>query len=1092
MHKFLHVNKTTTSADIPPPKIRKFIFRLGKYISIFMLTIFAILSIIPYFFAKQINEKVKEIANQYIHAELSYADVSLSFWHQFPSLTTSFTQVELTGSAPFENSKLIQAERISFGINLASLFSERIIIDQFFMDRASIHVLVDSTGLNNYNLFQSEGPSSESDTDSLNSNIAIKEIKIKSSDIFYQDESIPFAMKIKNLNYKGIGDLSKAIFDLKTTASIESFSLNYQGEDYIQDKELHAELITKVNTHKLSFIFERNDIKINKLPLRFKGKFAFLSNGYALDFKLKSDKSSLEELLSTLPPAYNQWLKDTKIKGKGEVYFSLEGNYIAELKELPNLAFSLGIQDGYIAYKQSKAPLEALNLNFNLQLPACHMDSLSIDLKTFNFKIASGYFDAHMQSTGIDPLVIQSHVKADFNLETFHQALGISQLDFKGLLKIDGSMQGTYATAIQSVGIRGRQDTIIQSIPLFSLQSSLSQGYLKFKQLPQAIDQIAFQMQAEALDNQLKHATFNLRNIDIRAMNNSISGYMQLKNFLNMEVDTKLQADINLADIHKVYPLDQFDMRGNLFVHMQAAGYFDYAKKIFPVSQTTVSLKNGYLKPADYEIPLEEINVETYISSAKGRFQDLKVQILPISFKLTGEPFFLYADFVNFNNIKYAMKSAGRINLAPLYRIFAIPGMQVDGYIKTNFDLAGLQSDAENGRYQRLKNKGHLEIGNLQIRMEDYPLAFQIQQGKMNFFQEKIMLQSLKASYGKNKFSVAGSFDNIISYLSNPYAELQGQMHISAPKIAINDFMVFASPSSNTSAAASAASSSAAGVILLPKQVNFKLTTDVQQMTFNDMLIQNFRGQLQVHQGKLTIDSTQFNIAGAQVRMQSNYSAINLKRAKFNYAIQADSFDIQRAYREVPLFREMASSARYASGQVSLNYELSGLLDQHMSPLYSSLEGQGVLQLENIKFKNFKLLNDMAKQTDKSHLSDAQVKQVRIQSALKNKVMTISRTKMKVAFLRPRFEGQVHLDGRLNLGFRLGLPPFGIFGIPMHITGTAENPIIKFQKYKAEDLDEELDEEDAAAYQAQKEKEALEQHKALEQNKALEQKQAKN
>jgi AsmA protein len=65
--------------------------------------------------------------------------------------------------------------------------------------------------------------------------------------------------------------------------------------------------------------------------------------------------------------------------------------------------------------------------------------------------------------------------------------------------------------------------------------------------------------------------------------------------------------------------------------------------------------------------------------------------------------------------------------------------------------------------------------------------------------------------------------------------------------------------------------------------------------------------------------------------------------------------------------------------------------------------------------------------------------------------MTIERTKMRMAGFRPRFEGQVSLDGKLNLQFRLGLPPFGIFGIPMTITGTQENPKIKMGKAKKED-----------------------------------------
>jgi AsmA protein len=46
----------------------------------------------------------------------------------------------------------------------------------------------------------------------------------------------------------------------------------------------------------------------------------------------------------------------------------------------------------------------------------------------------------------------------------------------------------------------------------------------------------------------------------------------------------------------------------------------------------------------------------------------------------------------------------------------------------------------------------------------------------------------------------------------------------------------------------------------------------------------------------------------------------------------------------------------------------------------------------------------------------------------------------------------------MNLKFRLGLPPFGIFGIPMTITGTQDKPNVHLGHGKKEDeLKEEAD-----------------------------------
>jgi AsmA protein len=54
---------------------------------------------------------------------------------------------------------------------------------------------------------------------------------------------------------------------------------------------------------------------------------------------------------------------------------------------------------------------------------------------------------------------------------------------------------------------------------------------------------------------------------------------------------------------------------------------------------------------------------------------------------------------------------------------------------------------------------------------------------------------------------------------------------------------------------------------------------------------------------------------------------------------------------------------------------------------------------------------------------------------------------------RPRIEGQTTFDGQLNLKMRLGLPPLGIIGIPVKITGTQDDPIVKLGR-RTQDLKE--------------------------------------
>jgi AsmA protein len=289
---------------------------------------------------------------------------------------------------------------------------------------------------------------------------------------------------------------------------------------------------------------------------------------------------------------------------------------------------------------------------------------------------------------------------------------------------------------------------------------------------------------------------------------------------------------------------------------------------------------------------------------------------------------------------------------------------------------------------------------------------------------------------------------------------LQGNFNLTSGLIVADDFMAFADASPNTTAAQSHKTAAAAGVILVPANLNLNFTADVKKVKYNGMDINDVKGQMIVNKGQIILKQAGFNLIGAPVVMDATYGSINPQKAFFDYHISAQSFDIKRAYNEIKLFHDMASSAKSAEGIVSLDYKLSGKLNSNMRPVYPTLKGGGVLSLQKIKVKGFKLFGAVGKQTGHDSLSKpSDVSKVDIKTTIANNIITIERTKMRVAGFRPRFEGQVDFSGNMNLQFRLGLPPLGIFGIPMTITGTQEKPKIHLGHGKKED---ELKEEAAA------------------------------
>jgi AsmA protein len=248
-------------------------------------------------------------------------------------------------------------------------------------------------------------------------------------------------------------------------------------------------------------------------------------------------------------------------------------------------------------------------------------------------------------------------------------------------------------------------------------------------------------------------------------------------------------------------------------------------------------------------------------------------------------------------------------------------------------------------------------------------------------------------------------------------------------------------------------------VVLVPSNLNLTFTADVKKVQYQGLNINDVKGQMTIANGQIVLKQAGFTMVDAPVVMDGTYGSVNPQRAYFDYHINAQNFDIQKAYNQIKLFRDMATSAKSAQGIVSLDYQLSGKLDKNMHPVYPSLKGGGVLSVQKVKLKGFRLFGAVAKETGKDSLAKPNdASKVDIKTTIANNIITIARTKMRFAGFRPRFEGQVSFAGDLNLKFRLGLPPLGIFGIPMTITGTQANPKIHLGHGKKEDdLKEEAD-----------------------------------
>jgi AsmA protein len=1034
-------------------KFNKSFIKVLKITGISLVSLLLLLFLIPILFPGTVVEKVKNWTNQSLDGELNFSKVRLSFFSHFPSLTVSLYDFSLKGSAPFKNETLVAADEIALGVNIKSLFfDKKINIDKIFIADAAINVQVNEKGEANYNVYKSTGKVADNNMDTAGTSLRLEKISISNSHFVYNDKSVNILLDAKGFNYAGNGDLSKAVFDLNSHVTIDSLDFYFDKVPYLKSKRVDGDLITKINTNSLAFIFEKNNLRINKLPVQLSGKLNFLKNGYDLDFTAISENSQLDDFVTALPPQYVGWQKNTAIKGKTDLLVKLKGQYIAATKSMPDLVFNMKIREGSVDHKNAPYPASNIYLNLQTSMPSINPDSLLVKVDSVFFNIDKDYLSAVIIFKGINNPTVAVKANASLDLEHLDRAFGFADVDLKGKFNLHLTANGQYKTGPNPNSIR--HQNIILSTPAFDFTSSVKDGYFKYNHLPNAVSNINFNCSISNATNDYKNSSFYITNISATALNNFVKGSIAISSLKDLLVDANLQAGINLGDIKNIYPLAGLDVGGLLKVDIKAKGKYDGVAKTFPVTTADISLANGIIKTTYYPNPINKVAIKAKAINNGGGFKDLELDIEAASFQFEGKPFSVQASFKNFEDITYNIKANGELDVAKIYKVFSKKGMEVTGFIKANMELQGRQSDALNKRYSKLNNKGTLELKDIATTVDYLPKPFIIKEGLFTFQQDKMWFKQFKALYGSSSLSMDGYLQNVIEYALADKAVLKGNFAFKSSYINADELMVYSTAPAADSANKSVIKAVESGVIIIPANLDVTMQADVKKLDFNNIQMTNARGNVAINNGILTMQKTGFNLIGSEALVDATYSSQSLNKANFDFHITANDFDIKKAYDSIKMFRDAATAAGKAQGIVSIDYNLKGKLDGNMQPIYPSLQGGGVLSVKKVKVKGFKLFTMVSSKTGKDSIANPDVSKVDIKSTIKNNLITVERFKIKMAGFRLRMEGQTSFDGGLNLKLRLGLPPLGIIGIPMKITGTQDKPKLKLGKDNKDELEE--------------------------------------
>jgi gas vesicle protein len=379
--------------------------KFGKIIKIGLIT-FGVLFLlliaaavaIPYFFRDELLELTKKEINKNINAEVNFSDVGLSIWKNFPDITFTLNDLEVTGVDQFEGINLASIGKLDLSMDIMSVIQKKegqpIAIHSIGLVKPDINVLVLRDGSANYDIAKSTGETAEA-TEPTEFQLALSEYFIEDGNLVYDDRQGGSYLKIEGLNHKGKGDFTEAIYDIATTTKMDGLTLSSGGMSYLKNAKVNADITVNADMNTSKFTLKDNSININALRLDLDGFVQPKGNDVNMDMNFNAPSTKFKDFLSLIPGAYTKEFQDVTANGT----FQFKGDVKGTLNETALPAFNLDfdVADGSFQYPDLPMGMKEINTNIKIASNSSDLDDIAIDVTKLHLLLGNNPFDAQLK-----------------------------------------------------------------------------------------------------------------------------------------------------------------------------------------------------------------------------------------------------------------------------------------------------------------------------------------------------------------------------------------------------------------------------------------------------------------------------------------------------------------------------------------------------------------------------------------------------------------------------------------------------------------------------------------------------------------------
>lgn len=598
-----------------------------------------------------------------------------------------------------------------------------------------------------------------------------------------------------------------------------------------------------------------------------------------------------------------------------------------------------------------------------------------------------------------------------------------------GGLAFDGALSGTYNET---------------TFPGYSLTLAVDNGNIQYPDLPESISKIDLDLKVSNADGADESLILDINTFSAMLGKHPLEATLHLKNLITPYIDGNAKASVDLADIVNIYPLEGIDLAGNFSLDADAKGTYNETAGTFPQINADMKMQNGYIHSQEYDTELTDFSFNGSIADENGTLSGASLQIPQFHFLLDGAPMDGSLSVNNFDDPAYEVSGKGTLDLGKMYSLYPIDSMELSGVLTVNDIYAkGVYSDLEAERYDKLTNRGSVDIQSLYYRDLWYTQpGISLTRGTVNFTPEKLAFNGMAGKLGNSNFSGSGYLTNYLAYIMMGSDELQGQIAMNSPEFDTNEWLA----EDETTTASAPASGEEEPLEVYPIPAGYDLLMDVNmgKVLYDDLVLENVNGKMEIKEQQLHMDDVKFRMLGSDVVMGGAYDTRNPDKAGYDFFLDIENLLVKEAFKYFDIVKGFAPAAQYIAGKCNLEVGLKGGLKPDFSPILEDINAFGLFEMLEGGLSQTPMTSALASNTNISTLSTWSLNDIKGIFKIEDGTITVDPFDLKIGEMTLNIGGAQNLAGGIRYNVNIDAPQGSLgaaaFKSLGQLTGGALNP----------------------------------------------------